>query len=56
MLEYDAAHDRLNTVVSWVHPEEVWDAACCPGHQHTFITVHSKGWSTVHRRQQLEPR
>jgi hypothetical protein len=43
VLEYDAAHDRLNTVATWVHPEEVWDVACCPGQPNRLITVHSKG-------------
>lgn len=42
VLEYDGAHDRLSTAASWVHPEEVWDVACCPGRPNTFVTVHRK--------------
>jgi hypothetical protein len=43
LLEYDPAHDQLVAKASWVHPEEVWDISCCPGHTGTFVTAHAKG-------------
>uniref|UniRef100_A0A383VHU4 EIPR1-like beta-propeller domain-containing protein n=1 Tax=Tetradesmus obliquus TaxID=3088 RepID=A0A383VHU4_TETOB len=42
LLEYDPAHDQLVAKASWVHPEEVWDISCCPGHTGTFVTAHAK--------------
>jgi hypothetical protein len=48
VLQYDAAHGRLSTAASWVHPEEVWDVACCPGQLNTFVTVHKKSECAVH--------
>eukprot|EP00878_Enallax_costatus_P027930 GHUV01030119.1.p1 GENE.GHUV01030119.1~~GHUV01030119.1.p1 ORF type:complete len:321 (+),score=73.78 GHUV01030119.1:554-1516(+) len=42
LLECDPATEQLVVRASWVHPEEVWDIACCPGHADKFVTVHSK--------------
>eukprot|EP00882_Tetradesmus_deserticola_P025636 GHRQ01028174.1.p1 GENE.GHRQ01028174.1~~GHRQ01028174.1.p1 ORF type:complete len:248 (+),score=49.95 GHRQ01028174.1:24-746(+) len=42
LLEYDPVHDQLVAKASWVHPEEVWDISCCPGHAGTFLTAHAK--------------
>ncbi|KAI8465862.1 MAG: WD40-repeat-containing domain protein [Monoraphidium minutum] len=62
LLEYDPEHEALTSVTSWVHPEEVWDAAPCPVATERVITVHSKGgaygatlWRAEPGGAQLEP-